>query len=79
MLEACHGALGNVKELERRVEKKLFRQDSMERKIFQYCQLSEQDSMNRKRKNLSIVKQLLIFRRLLEDIIGADGTVHAGE
>ena len=29
--------------------------------------------------NLSIVEQLLIFRRLLEDVVGADGAVHAGE
>ena len=31
------------------------------------------------KRNLSVVKQLLIFRRLLEDIIGADGAVHAGK
>ena len=31
------------------------------------------------KRNLSVVKQLLIFRRLLQDIVGADGTVHAGE
>ena len=32
MLEACHGTLGNVKELDSRVEQELFEQESIERK-----------------------------------------------